>query len=91
MDYLPHVRQILFVTIVMASIASLAELFVVANINESASCGDKEDGCNWLSPPLRMIVAGIAAIIWGCVAYLTYQRYRAKTVDDVAATDGPPV
>ena len=90
MDYLPHVQQILFVTIVLASTASLAEVFVVANINESASCGDKEDGCNWLSPPLRMIVASIAATIWGCVAYLTYQRYRAKTVDDVAATDGSP-
>mmetsp|Transcript_7891 Transcript_7891/g.15290 ORF Transcript_7891/g.15290 Transcript_7891/m.15290 type:complete len:143 (+) Transcript_7891:104-532(+) len=88
MDYLPQVQHILLVTIILASITSLAELFVMANINDAASCGDKEDGCNWLSPPLRMIVAGIAAILWGCVAYITFLRYRAKTVD-VPAENSP--
>lgn len=80
MDYLPHVQHVLLVTLVLACLASLAEFFVVANVNDVASCGNEEDGCRWLSPPLRMIVAGITAVLWGVVAYLTYQRYRAKTV-----------
>ena len=81
MDYIPHVQHLLLVTILLASITSLAELFVLFNINDTASCGNEEDGCNWLSPPLRMIVAAIAAVLWGCLAFFTYQRYRAKTVD----------
>ena len=89
MDYIPHVPHVLLITMVLACIASMAELFVVANVNDSASCGNEKDGCAWLSPPLRMTVAGIAAILWGCVAYFTYRRYRAKTVEDTS--DNSPV
>ena len=81
MDYMPHIHHVLLATIVAAAIASVSEVFVAANVNDAASCGNADEGCNWLSPPMRMILAAVGAIVWGIVAYMTYLRYKAKTIE----------
>lgn len=94
----------LLVNLVAAVVAVASELVIVANINHAASCGDSHDddddggdngggGCKHLSPPLKMLLAAIAAMLWATVAFMTFQRYRSKNnVDDNSSSnDASPV
>ena len=79
MDYVPHLPRVLIVTMVAAVIAAISELAIVFNINKGASCGNEDEDCKHLSPPLKMILAAIAATLYAAVTYMTYVRYRVKT------------
>ena len=76
---------------IAAIVASISELAVTANINDAASCGNDEDGCDHLSPPFKMILAAIAAILWATVAFVTFQSYRGKTVNVSKTTTTPSI
>lgn len=91
-EYIPRVDWILLTTLICACLAAVSELYVVANINNAATCGNDDDDegeeCKYLAPALKMIVAAVAMILWGTVAYLTFQKYRA-TAGLVVSTTTP--
>ena len=87
MDYVPHLHAVLLTALVSAVIAAAGEMAIVFNVNHGATCGNADENCKHLSPPLKMILAAIAAILWGIVVYLTFQKYRAITVTTTTTTD----